>query len=152
MMQSSFNLLQRFRGFVSWLWDQEGTPAQRARGMAVGVFSGCFPFFGFQTLLGVMLASLFRGNRLIAAAGTWISNPFTYVPLYWFNYKIGSFFLGVGHSQSNFYNLDAKEVWSQGWLASSRLLLGSAFVGIILGMITGFSFYLVLKKYSKERI
>ena len=90
MVQIFLNLLERLRQFLLWIWKQEGTPAQRARGMALGVFSGCFPFFGFQTLLGVMLASLFRGNRLLAATGTWISNPFTYLPLYWLNYKIGS--------------------------------------------------------------
>ena len=55
---------------------------------------GCFPFFGLQTLLGMALASLVRGNHLLAAAGTWISNPFTYLPLYWFNYNLGCRFWG----------------------------------------------------------
>ncbi|MFO0103826.1 MAG: DUF2062 domain-containing protein, partial [Cyanobium sp.] len=61
---------------LSWL-------GERARGLAAGIFCGCFPFFGLQTLLGIGLASVLRGNHLLAAAGTWISNPFTYVPLYW---------------------------------------------------------------------
>ena len=29
-----------------------------------------------------------RGNIYLAALGTWISNPLTYVPLYYFNYKV----------------------------------------------------------------
>ena len=74
---------------MRWIWQQEGSPGQRARGLAAGIFCGCFPFFGLQTLLGIALASVVRGNHLLAAAGTWISNPFTYVPLYWFNYHVG---------------------------------------------------------------
>lgn len=65
----------RFRLWIRWLWEQEGSHGQRARGLAAGVCCGCFPFFGLQTLL--------------AAAGTWISHPLTYVPLYWFNDQLG---------------------------------------------------------------
>ena len=150
MVQIFLNLLQRLRQFLLWIWQQEGTPAQRARGMALGVFSGCFPFFGFQTLLGVMLASLFRGNRLLAATGTWISNPFTYLPLYWLNYKIGFFLLRDNPTVSDLSTLARQELWDKGWFFSSRLLLGSTMMGIILGLITGLSLYLVLKFFSKE--
>ena len=151
MVQIVLNLLQRLRQFLLWIWQQEGTPAQRARGMALGVFSGCFPFFGFQTLLGVMLASLFRGNRLLAATGTWISNPFTYLPLYWLNYKIGSSVLRDNRAAPELSHLTRQELWDQGWFFSSRLLLGSTMIGIILGLITGLSVYFVLKFFSKEK-
>lgn len=86
----------RLRGWLLWLWQQEGSHGQRARGLAAGVFCGCFPFFGLQTLLGIALATALRGNHLFAAAGTWISNPLTYVPLYWFNDQIGTWLLGAG--------------------------------------------------------
>ena len=68
---------------------QEGTPDAIARGWACGVFAGCFPLFGLQTLIGVLLATVFKGNKITAAAGTWISNPFTYVPIYYFNFRVG---------------------------------------------------------------
>ena len=85
---------KRLQEGLQWLWEQEGTPGQRARGLAAGIFCGCFPIFGLQTLAGITLASVVRGNHLLAAAGTWISNPFTYVPLYWFNYRIRGFVFG----------------------------------------------------------
>ena len=68
---------QRLQRGLQWLWQQEGTPGQRARGLAAGIFCGCFPIFGLQTLVGIAMASVVRGNHLLAAAGTWISNPFT---------------------------------------------------------------------------
>ncbi|MGK7919571.1 MAG: DUF2062 domain-containing protein [Trichodesmium sp.] len=66
-----------------------GTPEYIARGLAVGVFAGFFPIFGFQTIVGVALATLFRSHKIAAAAGTWVSNPLTYLPIYTINFKIG---------------------------------------------------------------
>ncbi len=128
--------------------NQEGTPAQRARGLAVGVFSGCFPFFGFQTIIGVCLASLFKGNHLLAAAGTWVSNPVTYVPLYVFNYKVGSIFLGEGTNLEALNQLSKKELFEQGWLFSSRILLGSSVFGLLLGLLTGVLSYGAFRSIS----
>lgn len=130
-----------------WLWNQEGTPGQRARGLAAGVFMGCFPFFGLQTLLGIGLASLVRGNHLLAAAGTWISNPFTYLPLYWFNYNLGCRFLGPGRGWPGAEQL-RESVWSLGWDFASRMLLGSAVVGSVAAIVVGKGCWLWLRRRS----
>lgn len=122
-------LWQRLQGWITWLWEQEGSHGQRARGLAAGIFCGCFPFFGLQTLLGVALASLVRGNHLLAAAGTWISNPLTYVPLYWLNYQLGSLLLGPGQGWPGGLALSQESLWQLGGQVISRLLLGSALVG-----------------------
>ncbi len=71
------------------------SPEFVARGIAVGVFAGCFPLFGLQILIGVFLAAPVRGHKLAAAAGTWISNPLTYLPMYWFNFEVGRFLRGA---------------------------------------------------------
>ena len=126
------------------LVQQEGSPGQRSRGLAAGVFAGCFPFFGLQTLLGVVLASLLRGNRILAAAGTWISNPFTYVPLYWFNYTIGKRLLGEHGGLDDLHihggaasSVPWRDVLSLGWTVARCVLLGSTLVGLTLGMGLG---------------
>lgn len=71
----------------------QGRPEALARGLACGVFAGLFPLFGLQTILGVLLAIPLRGNKIMAAAGTWVSNPLTYVPIYAFNFKVGQWLL-----------------------------------------------------------
>ncbi|MGB3200701.1 MAG: DUF2062 domain-containing protein, partial [Nodosilinea sp.] len=83
----------------------QGTSEQLARGLASGVFSGCFPLFGFQIILGIATATLLRGNRIMAAAATWVSNPFTYVPLFTFNYQVGVWLIG-GSATESFQDLD----------------------------------------------
>ena len=122
---------RRLQRGLQWLWQQEGTPGQRARGLAAGIFCGCFPIFGLQTLVGVAMASVVRGNHLLAAAGTWISNPFTYVPLYWFNYRIGSLLLGPGRQWPGFDALQQDDVSQMGWSVISRLMLGSSITGAV---------------------
>ena len=129
-------LWHRFNQALNWIWQQEGSPGQRARGLAAGIFCGCFPFFGLQTLLGIALASVVRGNHLLAAAGTWISNPFTYVPLYWFNYQVGDALLR-GESAPPALSINQASLWDQGWSFTSRLLLGSSLVGLILALSLG---------------
>ena len=143
------NLIKKIQKFITWLWNQEGSPYQRALGFSVGIFSGCFPFFGFQTLIGVFLARIFKGNTILAAVGTWISNPLTYVPLYYFNYRVGSFLLNSDTLLVDFSHITTNELWSQGWYLSSRLIVGSSFVGLITAIIGGICLYLPLKKFSK---
>jgi len=128
---------------LSLFWDQDGTPYFNAKGIAVGVFSGCFPFFGFQTLLGIFFARLINGNLVLAAIGTWISNPFTYVPLYILNFKVGSIFFKDNSKNIDFNDLIGDDIFSQGWIFTSRLLIGSCLVGLCFGLSLGFlTFYL----------
>ena len=145
-------LPMRLRQGVQWLLQQEGSPGQRSRGLAAGVFAGCFPFFGFQTLLGVALASLLRGNRILAAASTWISNPLTYVPLYWFNYTIGKHVLGEHSGQISHIHggtassMPWNDIWSLGWGVARCVLVGSTVVGLALGMGLGLLCWLWLRR------
>jgi len=135
---------RRVGGWLQWLWRQEGSPAQRARGLASGVFLGCLPFFGLQIVLSVALASLVRGNHLLAAAGTWISNPLTSLPLYWFNYQLGCLLLGPGGGWPGLGVFRSEAVWSLGWSFAARMLLGSTLVGAIAAALIGLAFWVWL--------
>ena len=150
MRKIFLNLIKRIRKIIVWLWNQEGSPSQRALGFGVGIFSGCFPFFGLQTLMGVFLAKVFKWNGILAAVGTWISNPFTYIPLYYFNYRVGSLFLNEDRNIVDFSHITTNELWYQGWYLSSRLIMGSICVGLVAGIIGAFSLYFSLKRLSNR--
>ena len=136
---------------LSLFLKQNGSPIFNAKGVAVGVFCGCFPFFGFQTLLGLFLARLAKGNLFLAAIGTWISNPFTYIPLYFFNYKVGSYFIGNSSDVVFDKNLIRHQLWEQGSIFSLRLILGSALVGLFLSAISGCIIFFLYKRKTKKR-
>jgi uncharacterized protein (DUF2062 family) len=141
MRQAARRARSRLRRRLLWLWQQEGSHGQRARGLAAGVFTGCYPFFGLQILLGVALASLMRGNHLLAAAGTWISNPLTSLPLYWFNYQVGCWLLGEGPAFPSLEQVQEGALWDLGLAFSSRLMLGSTLVGLISALLVGWGFW-----------
>ena len=136
---------ERLRRGLQWLWEQEGTPGQRARGLAAGVFCGCFPFFGLQIVLSIGVASLTRGNHLLAAAGTLVSNPITYVPLYWFNFVVGSRLLGP-LAAADLDDVNRSNLWDQGWDVLQRLLLGSTLVGALMALLLGLLAYLLFQR------
>ena len=126
-----------YKKILSFFRIQNGSPFFNAKGLAIGVFSGCFPFFGFQTLIGVFFAKLAKGNIVLAAIGTWISNPLTYVPLYYFNYKVGSIFFNTSSNEIIEKSLVINDLWKQGRIFSLKLLLGSSCVGFLLALICG---------------
>jgi hypothetical protein len=110
-----------------------------ARGLAVGVFAGLFPFFGLQTLMGVALAFLVRGNKLMAAAGTWISNPLTDIPIFLFNFQVGQWLLSRHQEPLDFTAIQSwNSVLELGTEIASSLLLGSLVMGTGLGILSYF--------------
>ncbi len=129
---------------------QNGSPLFNAKGLAIGVFSGCFPFFGFQTLMGIFFAKLARGNIVLAAIGTWISNPFTYIPLYYFNYKVGSIFFKTSSNKIIDKSFVIDDLWKQGRIFSLKLLLGSSCVGLLLALICGSVVFFIYKTKIKR--
>lgn len=129
-----------------------GTPSSIARGLACGVFAGCFPLFGLQTIMGVLLAVIFRGNKFAAAVGTWISNPLTYVPVFAFNYKVGEFLLGF---QDTVLPIDFEQNW-QSWstlIESGLDFIFTLFLGCFwVGLTCAFtSYFLSVKIFFCQR-
>lgn len=74
------------------LFRARGTPHAIALGAAIGVFVGMTPTVGLQMLIGVFIATLVGASRVAAALPAWITNPVTIVPIYSFNYWVGSWF------------------------------------------------------------
>ena len=108
-----------------------GSSKEIARGLAAGVFAGWFPLFGFQTLIGITLAALLKGNKIVAAAGTWVSNPLTYAPIYAFNYQVGRWLLGPEQLNYTFSDLPSvKTIMAMGADITTTLLAGSLVAGL----------------------
>ena len=64
-----------------------------ARGVALGLFVS-FLLPVAQILLAALFAGLARGNLLVAAAATLLSNPLTFPAIYYAAYRLGAFLLG----------------------------------------------------------
>jgi len=143
---------RRLRYFYWRFLRLQGTPEQLARGMASGVFSGCYPLFGFQTIIGIAVATVLRGNRIMAAAATWVSNPFTYVPIFAFNFQVGHWMLGGGPVDV-FNDLDSLKGWmDMGADVTVRLMLGSTVVGAVAGFISYFLGLWLIRRIRQRKL
>ena len=69
-------------------------PHRLALGIAIGMFVTFTPLIGFQMLISVFLAWLLRANKLVGVPLVWISNPVTFVPIYYPCYWLGCKVLG----------------------------------------------------------
>ena len=147
---------RQWRYFFLRLLRLRGKPRAIARGLAIGVFSGCFPLFGLQIIMGVLLAAIFRSNKIAAVAGTWISNPFTYVPIFAFNFQVGKLILGnYDLAFVNLGNFDLQSLQTllkAGYSFAFALFIGCFTVGSFLSITTYFfSLRLLLKLRASSR-
>ena len=164
LRSSQFSWTRGCRYYYLKLIRQRGSPAAIARGLSVGIFAGLFPLFGLQTIMGVGLATICKGNKIIAAAATWISNPLTYVPIFFFNFRVGLFTLSMLGVNPDLPDLDAfqalittpdnlafEALIDLGWLVSGALFLGCFVVGSISAVIAYFGGLWLFKVLKQRR-
>lgn len=104
-----------------------------ARGVAVGLFAASIPLLPFQTLIAVLLSLVLRANFIIAFFVSWISNPFTILPIAYFTYYIGAVILGKDHVKITFNQLQHQFLHSPDW----RVGLGGLFHDFSMAFLVG---------------
>ena len=105
------------------------TRRSAAGGVAVGLFCGLIPV-PVQMVLAACFAILFGVNLPLAVLFSWITNPVTFAPVFFFAYKIGTWLLDepvqkVGFEPSLAWFTDKLvHIWEP-------LFLGSFILGIL---------------------
>ncbi len=117
------------------------TPEEVSRGLALGVFIGMTPTSPFQMLLAILLAVALKENKVAAMLGTWVTPPFLSVPIYYFNFKVGRFFIPGPEDFPKFgsdFSLadQMKNIANLGFEYLATLLLGCFVVGIFSAILT----------------
>jgi len=118
------------------LLPHDESPWKVALALAVGVFLSFTPFWGFQTLLALLLAWIFRLNRAVTVAGTWINLPWFAPFVYAGALKIGAALL------PDLSGLAGLSVW---------LLLGSTALGIAAAVLTWIIAYAAIRARRARR-
>ncbi|XZE52249.1 DUF2062 domain-containing protein [Planctomycetaceae bacterium SH139] len=85
----------RLRRFITHnLLHADDPPHRLALGVAIGMFFAFTPLIGVQMVLVVAAAWVFRANKAVGVPLVWISNPATFVPIFYPCYLIGNAILG----------------------------------------------------------
>ncbi|MBL8199369.1 MAG: DUF2062 domain-containing protein [Chromatiales bacterium] len=107
-------------------------------GLALGLFIGVLPFVGHMPV-AIALGLLLRVNVPVAILGTWLGNPLTYGPIFYLEYRVGAWLLGLpraamGLDQSWEQWLgQLASVWKPLWLGAIVTGLALAAIGYLLG-------------------
>lgn len=119
-------------------------PERTAAAFAVGVLIGFSPLLGFQTVIGIVVAVVFRLNRLAVLAGVYANLPWFMGPYYAAATALGALLLGHPIPPDLAMRIDVI-MGLPGWRAQLEALaallrpfflpylLGSTLCGLLLG-------------------
>ncbi len=125
--------------------ESDGSNRTKAFSIALGVFIGFSPFWGFHTLLTISLAVLFKLNKVLAFVASNVSIP-PFIPFI----IAASLFLGAPFVGGN-SNILSQELNFD--LVKNNLLqylIGSAILSVTMSLISGISVFLFLNKVDPE--
>ncbi|WP_299887233.1 DUF2062 domain-containing protein [uncultured Lacinutrix sp.] len=136
------------RFFVEDLIGQNDSPIKKALSIALGVFIGISPFWGFHTILVLFLSVSLGLNKAIAFAFSNVSLP-PFIPfILYASVKLGQFISGAENNQTMSEMIDNFEVVSH----LKSYLIGSFSLAIICAVISGGIGYIILNILNKKTI
>lgn len=148
------NLIRRLkkkgvkRFLVEDFLHNQDSPKKKALSIALGVFLGLSPLWGFHTVIVIFLAILLKLNKVIAFAFSNISLP-PFIPLVlFFSVQTGNFVLGKESSFSFTGNQENFNITDQ----LGAYLVGSITLSVTLALAIGFLGYILLSIFQKPKI
>ncbi len=136
------------RFFVEDFLGNSDSPLKKALSVALGVFIGLSPFWGFHTFLVLFLAVVFKLNKTIAFTFSNVSIPPFFPFIIYASSKIGQFVLGVKYE----YTI---EEMTQNFDALKHLktyIVGSFTLAIMAALIFGFIGFLFFSMIGNKKI
>jgi uncharacterized protein (DUF2062 family) len=138
----------RAREFATLLLKESLDPRRAAAAVFLGIFIGVLPIYGFHALAAVGVAILFKLNKPLTVACTFISNPFFQPLLVFASVELGCL-LRLGSFQpltlsslaaaSTHLTKDQIVIW----------MIGSVALGLLLGFIGAAVTAVVMHFYQK---
>lgn len=138
---------------------ERGTPDFIARGWAVGLFVNFFIPCFFQAVTAIPLAFLFKGSRIAAFVGTFISNNFTIPLIYPVQCYIGGYLIcnPLSYEQIKtalngiIINPSYEEIYRLGMHLMMAFFAGGALLGIISAIPGYFIAHRLTAEYQQKR-
>ncbi len=126
---------------LGWLGKWLGNPAiwhlhrhSVAKAFFIGLFWMSIPM-PWQMIAAALTAIPLRANLPLSVALVWISNPITMPPIFYFNYLVGTWVLGL-HAQRFEWSMDPDKLTALLAQIGEPLYVGSVVVGLVLGAIS----------------
>jgi uncharacterized protein (DUF2062 family) len=127
---------RQWRARLGALLQLDDSPWKVALALAIGVFISFTPFWGFQTLLALLVATVCRLNRGVTVTGTWLNLPWFAPFVYAGAVKLGALIL------PDLSGLAGLSAW---------LFVGSTALGLVAAALTWIVAYGVMRGRQRRR-
>lgn len=133
--------------FLEDILESSDSNFKKSAAIALGIFIGISPFWGFQTVLLFTFAALFRLNKVIAYLASNVSFP-PFIPFVIYgSLKMGSYFV----SNDAPLILDSSVTLDDIQKNATQYIVGSLILASVLALTFGLISYLLLTAFSKKR-
>ncbi|MBS7230408.1 DUF2062 domain-containing protein [Flavobacterium psychroterrae] len=132
--------------FLEDILESSDSNFKKSAAIALGIFIGISPFWGFQTVLLFTFAALFRLNKVIAYLASNVSFP-PFIPFVIYgSLKMGSYFV----SNEAPLILDSSVTLDDIQKNATQYIVGSLILASVLAMTFGLLSYLLLTAFSSK--
>jgi uncharacterized protein (DUF2062 family) len=119
-----------------------------ALAVALGIFTGILPIWGFQLIVAIALAHLLGLSKLIASVAANISIPPMIPILLYLSYVTGGIVMGTGSKIRFTPDLSVKSFGNN----LLQYIIGSIVLAFILSILAGIISYIILKLLRKKHM
>ncbi|MDX6190507.1 DUF2062 domain-containing protein [Flavobacterium sp. Fl-318] len=135
------------RFFLEDILESSDSNFKKAAAIALGIFIGISPFWGFQTVLLLFFATLFKLNKVIAYLSSNVSFP-PFIPFVIYgSLKMGSYFV----STDTPLVLDSSVTFDDIQKNATQYIVGSLILASVLALSVGLISYLLLTAFSSKK-
>ncbi|MFH6997951.1 DUF2062 domain-containing protein [Flavobacterium sp. FlaQc-57] len=133
--------------FLEDILESSDSNFKKSAAIALGIFIGISPFWGFQTVLLFTFAALFRLNKVIAYLASNVSFP-PFIPFVIYgSLKMGSYFV----SNDVPLILDSSITLDDIQKNATQYIVGSLILASVLALSVGLISYLLLTAFSSKK-
>ena len=153
-------MIQKIKNLIFKVLLQEPSAHKLALAVSLGTFIAVSPFFGFHTLMGIVLSLIFQVNMPLTISILYvINNPWSMIPIFMADYAFGHWLfskvlkLNLIDYNPNFMNFINKQVeyYLGKYISISALSLWEFILGgTILALLSGLIAYPITKHLIKK--
>jgi glycosyltransferase involved in cell wall biosynthesis len=133
--------------FLEDILESSDSNFKKSAAIALGIFIGISPFWGFQTILLFTFAALFKLNKVIAYLSSNVSFP-PFIPfIIYCSLKMGSYFVANDVPLI----LDSSATLDDIQKNATQYIVGSLILASVSALFFGFISYLLLSAFTKKR-
>lgn len=148
ILRTLFNPQKLKAALNEHLFNQHHSDQLKAVSVGFGVFMGIVPIWGFQLVVAIFLALLFKLNKPLVIIAANISIPPMIPLIIYLSYKVGAFWMGAHAQELHFdrsISLDTIQKNLQ------QYIYGSISLAVLAGLLFGLATFVLLKLFTKKK-